>query len=61
MYVTSNDIPFELMSGFIFSTDQSAMGILSKSLVVYFVKTEYIPRAVVRLINIFNCCCLAYD
>jgi hypothetical protein len=39
------------MSMFIFSTDQSAMSLLFK--------TVFTPRAVVRLVNIVNC--LAYD
>ena len=41
---TSNNIPFGVMSRFIFSTDQSGMSLLFK--------TKYMPRAVVWLVNI---------
>jgi len=40
-------IMYRVASGFIFSTDQSAMSLD--------IKTEYTPRAVVRLIDIFDC------
>ena len=43
----SHNIPYEVMSGFIFLTDQSVISPLFK--------TKYTPRAVVRLVNIFNC------
>ena len=51
--LTSNYKPSGVISGSIFSTDQSPMSLIFE--------TEYIPRDVVRLvnINIFNC--LAYD
>jgi len=43
----SNNIPFGVMSGVIFSTHKSMMSLLFK--------TEYMPRAVVRFVNTFNC------
>ena len=48
--------PIRFMSGFIFSKDQSAMSLATNSLGM---KTEYTPRTVVRLVNIFSC--LVYD
>jgi hypothetical protein len=44
--LTSNNIPFAVMSGFIFGTDQSATSLLFT--------TEYTPRTVVRMVNIFH-------
>ena len=41
------NIQLGVMSGFLFTPDQSAMNLV--------LKTKYTPRAVVRLINIFNC------
>jgi hypothetical protein len=46
-----NNIPFEVISGIIFSSDQPAMSLL--------LNTEPTQRANVRLGNIFNC--LAYN
>ena len=43
----NTNIQLGVMSGFLFTTDQSAMNLV--------LKTKYTPRAVVRLINIFNC------
>ena len=43
---------YEVTSGFIFPIDQSVMSLPFK--------TEFIPKAVVQLVNIFNNC-LAYD
>ena len=45
-YMYTN-IQLGVMSGFLYTTDQSAMNLV--------LKTKYTPRAVVRLINIFNC------
>ena len=50
----SNSIPFKVVSGIIFSTNQS---VIWDSLF----KSEYTQRADVRLINIFNFNCLACD
>ena len=46
--LTSNNILFEVMPRFNFTTYQSAMNLL------FFFLTKYIPKAVVRLVNIFN-------
>ena len=44
--LTSSNIPIEVMSGFIYSTDQSAKILLFK--------TEYTPRDGARFVIIFN-------
>ena len=49
--ITSSNISYRVMSGVIFSTDQSVMSLLK----YLCIKTEYMPIAAVRLVNIVNC------
>ena len=46
---------YGVILGFTFSTDLSVMSLLN----TIGIKPEYMPRAAVKLVNIFNC--LAYD
>jgi hypothetical protein len=46
LFIFVRHIPLEGMSGFIYSTDQSAKALLFKS--------EYLPRDVARFVIIFN-------
>jgi len=51
MFVVSfnffNNVPFGVRSGSYFSNDESEMSLLFT--------TEYTPRVIVRLVNMFNC------